>query len=127
MTWNFYFEMFEDTIKGEHVVVFLQHLQRAIPGKMMILWDGLPAHRSRFVSDYLETLDGNIVTSRLPAYAPELNPVEYIWAHLKHHELPNVCSRNLWSLGTRARQTLQRMRRRPRLIQAFWKQSSLAF
>jgi hypothetical protein len=34
----------------------------------------------------------------LPPYAPELNPVEYIWAHCKHHELPNVCAKNLWDL-----------------------------
>jgi transposase len=39
----------------------------------------------------------------LPPYAPELNPVEYIWAHCKHHELPNVCAKNLWDLGEGAR------------------------
>lgn len=123
--WNFYFDMFEGSIKSEHLVVFLQHLQRAIPGKLTIVWDGLPAHRSRFVSEYLDTLDGRIVTCRLPAYAPELNPVEYIWAHLKHHELPNVCAKDMWRLGHGARKSLKRMRRRPKLITAFWKQSSL--
>jgi transposase len=61
----------------------------------------------------------------LPPYAPELNPVEYIWAHCKHHELPNVCAKNLWDLGEGARRSLRRMRRRPRLITALWKQVSL--
>jgi len=51
--------------------------------------------------------------------------VEYIWAHCKHHELPNVCAKNLWDLSEGARRSLKRMRRRPRLITAFWKQSSL--
>jgi hypothetical protein len=41
--------------------------------------------------------------TRLPAYAPELNPVDYIWAYLNQHELPNVCTKNLWSLGEVAR------------------------
>ncbi len=118
--------MFEGAIKAEHIVVFLQHLLRAIPGKLLILWDGLPAHRSRFVSEYLDTLEGRIVTARLPPYAPELNPVEYIWAHLKHHELPNVCAKDMWNLGEGARRRLKRMRRRPRLIRAFWHQSALA-
>ena len=61
----------------------------------------------------------------LPPYAPELNPVEYIWAHCKHPELPNVCPKNLWDLSEGARRSLKRMRRRSRLITAFWKQASL--
>ena len=61
----------------------------------------------------------------LPGYAPELNPTEYIWGHLKQHELPNLCPKNLWELGHFARRTLRRMRRRPTLVQAFWKQAGL--
>jgi transposase len=110
-----------------HIVLFLEHLQRAIPGKLLVIWDGLSAHRSQFVRDYIAGLNGHILTERLPAYAPELNPVEYIWAHLKQHELPNVCAKDLWHLGDRARHHLKRMRRRPKLIRAFWKQSALVF
>jgi transposase len=61
----------------------------------------------------------------LPPYAPELNPVEYIWAYWKQHELPNVCPKDFWHLSEAARLTLRRMRRRRRLITAFWKQASL--
>lgn len=123
--YNFYFEMFPESMRAEHVVVFLEHLQRCVPGKMLILWDRLPSHRSHFVRDYLATLDGRMETAYLPAYAPELNPVEYIWAYLKQHELPNVCAKDLWNLGEGARNALRRMRRRRRLVVAFWKQSSL--
>jgi transposase len=125
--WNFYFELFTETIKSPHIVLFLEHLQRAIPGKLLVIWDGLSAHRTQFVRDYIAGLNGHILTERLPAYAPELNPVEYIWAHLKQQELPNVCAKDLWHLGDRARHHLKRMRRRPKLIRAFWKQSSLVF
>jgi transposase len=75
---------------------------------------------SGFAEDYLLLPNRN-----LPSYAPELNPVEYIWAYWKQHELPNVCSRDFWQLSEDARRTLRRMRRRPRLITAFWKQASL--
>src|SRR5207237_10775282 len=61
----------------------------------------------------------------LPAYAPELNPVEYIWGYWKQHELPNVCPTDYWQLSEAARCTLRPMRHRPRLITAFWKQASL--
>jgi transposase len=78
----------EESAGGE----LLEKLLLVIPGRLLIVWDGLAAHRSRFVKDFLAGLDGRIHTLALPAYAPELNPVEYIWAHLKQHELPNVCA-----------------------------------
>jgi transposase len=123
--YNFYFELFEEAIRSEHLVVFLDHLQRCVPGKLMIIWDRLPAHRSHLVRDYVETLEGRIQIEYLPAYAPELNPVEYIWAYLKQHELPNVCAKDLWNLGEGARRALKRMRRRKPLVVSFWKQASL--
>jgi transposase len=123
--WNFYFEIFQDSIRSEHVVVFLDKLQRCVPGKLLLVWDRLSAHRSKLVRDYLGTLKGRIQVEYLPPYAPELNPVEYIWAYLKHHELPNVCAKDLWNLGEGARRSLKRMRRNKRVITAVWKQSSL--
>lgn len=125
--WNFHFEMFRETIKSPHIVVFLKQLLRAIPGKLLIVWDGLAAHRSRLVREFIDNLNGRIATLRFPAYAPELNPVEYLWAHLKHHELPNVCAKDYWSLGELARNKLKRMRRRKPLLIGCWKQSSLCF
>jgi len=53
--------------------------------------------------------------------------VEYLWGHWKQHTLPNVCPKDLWQLSEGARRTLRRLRRRPRLIGAFWQQSSLSF
>ena len=78
------------------------------------------------VRDYFDQLQGRIRTEYLPPYAPELNPVEYIWAHWKQHELPNVCPKDYWQLSEGARRTLRRMRRcRRTLITAFWQQASL--
>jgi hypothetical protein len=61
----------------------------------------------------------------LPGRAPELNPVEHVWSCLKEHELPNPCPRELWELSDAARDALPRMRRRPMLVAAFWKQAEL--
>lgn len=61
----------------------------------------------------------------MPAYAPELNPTEYLWGHLKHHELANLCAQNFGELKTLARRRLCSMQRRPTLITAFWKQAEL--
>jgi len=59
----------------------------------------------------------------LPPYAPELNPVEYLWAHWKHHELANFCPKDFAELSAHARAKLQRTQRRKTPIAAFWKQA----
>jgi transposase len=115
---NFYFRQSPGAVKSEQVVEFLAALRRHIRAPLLVVWDGLPAHRSRLVRDYLANLGGRIQVEYLPPYEPELNPVEFIWAYWKQHELPNVCPKDFWSLGQDARRTLYRMRRRPRLISA---------
>jgi transposase len=96
-----------------------------IPGKLLVIWDGLPSHRSCLVRDFVNETAGSLQLEFLPAYAPELNPVEYIWGYWKQHELPNLCPKNLSQLSEHARKALRRMRRRPTLVTAFWKQAKL--
>jgi transposase len=123
--WTFYFRLYRGTIRTPQVIDFLLHLRRQIPGRLLVIWDGLAAHRSAILKDFIADLDGEVVLERLPAYAPELNPVEFIWAHWKQHELANLCPADFAKLSSHARHALRRMRRRPRLIRAFWKQADL--
>lgn len=123
--WNFYFRLFSGTIKSPQVVEFLTHLLRHIGGKLLVIWDGLRQHGSRLVRDFVLAQKGRITLEVLPAYAPELNPTEYIWGYLKQHELPNLCAKNLGELSWFACRALRRMRRRPTLVRSFWKQADL--
>jgi transposase len=123
--WRFYFRFFPGTIKAAQLVEFLRALAGQIRGKLLVIWDGLPAHRSRLVGQYVEALNGRIVLERLPAYAPELNPVEYIWAYLKTREIANLCLDTIGEVGRYASNRLKSMQRRPQLISAFWKQAEL--
>ena len=92
---NFYFRLYPGAIGKEQVIDFLKALVRHIDRPLLIVWDRLPAHRSRLVQEFIELSEGHIATEYLPPYAPELNPVEYIWAYWKQHELPNVCPKDL--------------------------------
>jgi transposase len=123
--WRFYFRLFPGTIRSPQVVLFLRHLLRHVPGQLLIIWDGLAVHRSRVVRAFVEAQHGRITLARLPAYAPELNPVEFIWGHWKHHELPNLCPKDFGELSGHARRALRRMRRRTPLVEAFWHQAGL--
>ena len=122
---NFYFQLFDGAIRSAQVVEFLRHLLRHLPGRLLIVWDGAGIHRSRTVRQFVGSWGRRLHLEYLPAYAPELNPAEYIWGHLKQHELANFCAHHGWELTLRATQALRRMRRRPRLITAFWKQAEL--
>ena len=123
--WNFYFRLYHRTIRAAEVADFLGHLLRHLPGKLLVVWDGLPAHRGRTVKQFIAAHKGRLAVEQLPAYAPELNPVEYIWGYWKHHELPNFCPRDFIQLSCHARRALARMRRRPTLVMAFWEQAEL--
>jgi transposase len=124
---SFYFRLYPGAISKFEVIDFLQALVRQIERPLLIVWDRLPAHRSALVQQFIALSEGHIVAEYLPPYAPELNPVEYIWAYWKQHELPNVCPKDYMELSRSARQALRRMRPKRRLIAAFWKQSSLPF
>jgi transposase len=89
----------ERAFKGPDVVRFLQDALRQIPGKLLVIWDGFPTHRGQAVKQFLE--DGAAAREQLeqlPGYAPELNPDEGIWKHLKCVELENVCCQSLSEL-----------------------------
>ncbi len=123
--WRFYFRLFNGSIKSPQIVEFLKALQTTIGKKLLIIWDGLQAHRSKLVRAHVEAQRGRIVLERLPAYAPEMNPVECIWGYLKHHAMPNYCATNFTDLAQRTRRNLRSMQRRATLVTAFWKQAEL--
>ncbi len=100
-------------VKGPDLVRFLNHVLASIPGKILLIWDGLPAHRSQPVKAFLATPAAKRLTLlQLPAYAPELNPQEGIWRYLKYVELANVCCHNLDELRRELRRAIQRVRYR---------------
>jgi transposase len=123
--WNFYFQIHAGSIKSPQVIDFLKALLRHLPGPLLILWDGAAIHRSKAVKEFVATTDGRLMLAGLPAYAPELNPVEYLWAHLKEHEIGNLMVRHAWELSRDATEALRRMRRRPKIIRACFTQAEL--
>ncbi len=123
--WNFYFQFYPGAIKSPQVIEFLKHLKKQLPGKRLIIGDGAMIHRSRRVREDLESLQGRIDAAALPAYAPELNPTEYVWGYFKQHRLPNITAKDIAQRSAFGRRQLRNIRRHPKLIAAFWKQAEL--
>ena len=94
--------------------------------KLLVIWDGSPIHRSEGVKAYLA--DGaarHVHLEQLPGYAPDLNPDEGTWQHLKRVELRNVCCLNLDHLHHELDLAALRLRRQPNLIQSFFAEAGL--
>jgi hypothetical protein len=97
-----YFRLYPDeNINTEHVIAFLRQLQRHL-GRVCLVWDHLQAHRARLTRDFLRHTP-DLRPTYFPAYAPELNPMEYGWSWLKANPMANLACLNLGTLTTTAR------------------------
>jgi transposase len=113
------------SLNGMHVIEFLFHLGRAIGDRLLVIWDGSPIHRRAEVQAVVAEAGGKIHLEPLPAYAPDLNPVEWLWKHLKQDELGNVSCLDLEQLHMELHLALGRVRKRRALIRSFFEGAGL--
>lgn len=115
----------QTSLNGLHTVTFLTHLLHYAP-RWLVIWDWSPIHRRVAVQEYIEHLPRrSIHVEFLPRYAPELNPVEYVWGHLKDNELRNLASRDLEEIHENFHSAVARIRRKPRLLHSFFAAAGL--
>ena len=124
--WRCYFRLFAGTVRAPQAVKFLAELRRQLRGKLLVIWDGLAVHRSRHVGQWVGRSGGAVALARLPACAPELNPVESVWGAPQKARLGQFLPQDFAHLGGKARRTLLRAQRRPGLVRAFWHQAELS-
>lgn len=85
-----YFHTRPGTYNDIGLIEFIEQLRRHFRGEqVLLLWDGLPSHRSGRMRAYLAEHHGWLRIEQLPAYAPDLNPVEGAWSNLKSGALAN--------------------------------------
>lgn len=113
-------------VRTEEIVGFLRHLRRHVKGRAILIWDGLGAHWSRAARDFIDANRSWLTAVRLPAYAPELNPVEGLWAWTKQGDFANTAVDGLGDVADRVRSSTRRCRRRLVLLLGFLAKSGLA-
>ena len=119
------FRLHEGSIAKEQVVAFLQALRAYFRRPLLIVWDNSRPHRSHLVRDYIASTAGRIQLHFLPGYAPELNPVEFLWGWLKRHALANFCPDTFAELQHTTRGKLKSAQRRSIIIASCWQQAEL--
>ena len=113
-------------ITDVEVAEFLRHLLRHLHKPIVLLWDGGSIHRRRLVKEYPAGSHSRLHVYRFPAYAPELNPDEYVWTQSKH-SLANATPRDIDELGQDLRKALGRIGRSQQLLKACLCETALSF
>lgn len=115
------------TVKARDICRYLQQLKVHVCGRgLVLLWDRLPAHRSKRVQRYLEKQRDWLTVEYLPAYAPELNPVEDLWSYIDgHEEVANGSWKHLSQVRKQVHRAARDVRRGVNLGRSFLKHSRL--
>lgn len=83
-------------MRKEKVLSILRDLKRRWKRcHLILLWDGLPAHRAKVVQRFIKENHSWLTVHRFPAYAPELNPQEYLWSAVKRKDMGNYCPQSV--------------------------------
>lgn len=124
LTGKIYKKCFEGSIKSENLIETLRHLQRQLPGKIILIWDRARTHLSQKTKTYLHE-HPEIMIEELPAYAPQLNPEEYCHGNVKQH-LKNARPATREEIRCLLDRGFARLRHRPDLILGFFHTAGLS-
>jgi transposase len=121
-----YYETLPDAYYNNHrMAEFLGRLMRALPGRLLVVWDGGNMHKGDPIRETLTRFAPRLHLERLPGYAPMLNPVESVWSWLKHSRLSNYPPPDTTTSDRRIHQELDSIRNDQDFLQSMWRASDL--
>lgn len=113
-------------VNNDRAAAFLRYVLGHLRGNVIVVWDGGTMHKGGPIAKVLEDYP-RLSLERLPSYAPELNPVEFLWTHLKCGVLANFVPDTVLQLDAALRKHLQRAKRSPKRLRSFGDASKLPF
>lgn len=121
-----YFETLKGTVNAEIFLRFLQRVKRLMGGrKLILIIDNLRVHKANTVMAYRQKERRWLRVEYLPPYAPELNPVEYVWSSRKRKEFGNAVIADSRALDRCIRESGARTKHDPALLKGFLRASKL--
>ena len=120
-----YVRFHSDNITGTEVIAYLQHLLRHLRGHVVLIWDGGRIHKRKDVKAFLQQIR-RLHVYPFPGYAPELNPIEYVWTHGKR-DLSNSAYEDTDHLGVHVRRSINRVRSSQQLLSSCIEHSDLSW
>lgn len=107
----------------EKLKAFMRHRRR----RAFLVLDGHPAHRAKIVAAYVQSLKGRLELHFLPGYAPDLNPDEFVWNHLRQNGITKKPLKRNEKLKDRLEEDLALIKRNPGLVRSFFRAQSVAY
>jgi transposase len=124
---EFWYEIYTERLNAVRFIELLRHFMRRRTGGVFLVLDGHPAHIAKAVTQYVQSLNGRLELHFLPGYAPELNPDEFVWNHLKRQGVSKKPLLRNESLRSRVQADLADIKSRPALVRSFFRAPSVAY
>jgi transposase len=123
----FWYSTYQGGLNGQLFVKLLKQMMRNRNKPVHLVVDGLPAHKTKPVKEYVASTEGRLRLHFLPGYAPELNPDELVWSHVKRTGVARTPLRKGEKLSEKIDMQLAAIKKMPALVRAFFKTPSVAY
>ncbi|MBE7501608.1 MAG: IS630 family transposase [Verrucomicrobiales bacterium] len=114
-------------LNAESFVAFLQNFMKGRPTKIFLVVDGHPAHKANRVKEYVQSLKGRLELYFLPPYAPDLNPDQFVWSHMKTNGVSKRPLKKNESLRERVEHDIANLHKNRELVRSFFCAESVAY
>jgi transposase len=121
------FAAYEGSLNGQVFIDFCRRLLHDSSDPVFVVLDGHPVHRSKAVMQFAASTKGRLRLCFLPGYAPELNPGEWVWKHVKHDRIGRAGVRGPEDLKAKALAALHRLQKLPELVRSFFRDPHLRY
>ncbi len=122
-----WFCTYSGALKGDLFVTLLRKLMRGRRKPVHLVLDGLPAHKTTRVREYVVSTKGRLTLHFLPGYAPDLNPDELVWSHVKRTGAARRPLRAGETLREKIEGQLNLLKRMPQLVRSFFLAPSVVY
>jgi len=123
----FWFSTYEGALNAESFVGLLQRMMRYRKKPVHMVLDSLPAHKKACVRDYVAATQGRLTLHFLPGYAPDLNPDELVWSHVKRTGVARCSLRKGEKLRDKIDAQLTKIQKMLSLVRSFFHVPSVAY
>jgi len=124
---EFWAATYTGKLNAEAFVAFLQNFMKGRRGKAFLVVDGHPAHKANLVKHYVQSLKGRLELHFLPPYAPDLNPDEFVWSHMKTNGVSKKPLKKNESMRKRVEEDIANIQGNPELVRSFFSAASVAY
>jgi transposase len=124
---EFWAATYTGKLNAEAFVAFLKNFLKGRAGRLFLVVDGHPAHKANVVKGYVESLGGRLELVALPTYAPDLNPDEFVWSHMKKNGVSKKPLKKNESLRDRVEEDLAQIQGNRQLVRSFFCADSVVY